>query len=332
MLPKKCQSFLMIYRTCLWCTKNFESVRPLQGSKSPKSGKEGLKRTFGVKTLPFPSVPEMGALSQKIPIFLVEPCREMGIFWLKAPISGTLGNGSFLTPKPSFPDFGDFDPCRGRTLSQTKNAHDLPRSLNLQTCALGSPSIPSYDLPRYLRLKTATPKRGDLWRNALLRGYIFEIYPLPPNQPSKDSRKAFLQYTLPLLHRQNQGFSRNPLKLFCLPASFLKMMFFLASLLFLVVASFPPWSLLLWLLLWFCFGFVVVLLCYFVVVAVVCCCFYFSFFRILSPLLPSLLLFLFVCFWLCYLLCVCVVVFCCVVLCYLRACVCAGYVCCILLL
>ena len=51
-----------------------ESV-PLQGSKSPKSGKEG----FGVKKLPFPSVPEMGALSQNIPIFLVEPCREMGI-------------------------------------------------------------------------------------------------------------------------------------------------------------------------------------------------------------------------------------------------------------
>ena len=42
----------------------------------------------------------------------------MGIFWLKPPISGTLGNGSFLTPRPSFPDFGDFDPCRGRTLSQ----------------------------------------------------------------------------------------------------------------------------------------------------------------------------------------------------------------------
>ena len=82
--------------------------RPLQGSKSPKSGKEG----FGVKKLPFPSVPEMGALSQKIPVSLHTSTRRMGIFRLKAPISGTLGNGSFLTPKPSFPDFGDFDPCR----------------------------------------------------------------------------------------------------------------------------------------------------------------------------------------------------------------------------
>ena len=77
------------------------------------------KRVSGSKNSHFPvSQKEMGALSQKTPIFLVEPCREMGIFWLKAPISGTLGNGSFLTPKPSFPDFRDFDPCRGRTLSK----------------------------------------------------------------------------------------------------------------------------------------------------------------------------------------------------------------------
>ena len=27
--------------------------------------------------------------------------------------------GVFLTPKPSFPDFGDFDPCTVPTLSQT---------------------------------------------------------------------------------------------------------------------------------------------------------------------------------------------------------------------
>ena len=33
--------------------------------------------------------------------------------------SGALGNGDLLTPKPSFPDFGDFDPCRGRTRSQS---------------------------------------------------------------------------------------------------------------------------------------------------------------------------------------------------------------------
>ena len=105
-----------------------ESVGPVQGSKSPKSGKEG----FGVKKLPFPITSEKGALSQKIPISLVEPCREMGIFSLKAPISGALGNGSFLTPKPSFPDFGDFDPCTGPTLSQPP--FGFPRDF-LSVCA-----------------------------------------------------------------------------------------------------------------------------------------------------------------------------------------------------
>ena len=29
------------------------------------------------------------------------------------------GNGGFLTPKPSFPDFGVFDPCTGQTDSQS---------------------------------------------------------------------------------------------------------------------------------------------------------------------------------------------------------------------
>ena len=42
----------------------------------------------------------------------------MGIFRLKAPFSEAMGNGSFLTPKPSFPGFGDFDPCTVPTLSQ----------------------------------------------------------------------------------------------------------------------------------------------------------------------------------------------------------------------
>ena len=79
------------------------------------------KRVSGSKNSHVP-VSQQWALSQKFPLFLVEPCREMGIFWLKAPLSETLGNGSLLTPKASFPDFGDFDPCKGRTLSQ-KYAH-----------------------------------------------------------------------------------------------------------------------------------------------------------------------------------------------------------------
>ena len=81
-----------------------------RGVKIPKSGKEG----FGVKKLPFPNAPEKGALSRKIPIFCVEPCREMGIFRLKSPFSGALGNGSFSTPKPSFLILGILTPVQGR--------------------------------------------------------------------------------------------------------------------------------------------------------------------------------------------------------------------------
>ena len=46
-------------------------------------------------------------------------CREKGEKRGASKESGTLGK-SFLTPKPSFPDFGDFGPCRGRALSQCK--------------------------------------------------------------------------------------------------------------------------------------------------------------------------------------------------------------------
>ena len=37
--------------------------------------------------------------------------------WLREPFSGVVGNGCFLTPKPSFPTFGHFGPCKGQTHS-----------------------------------------------------------------------------------------------------------------------------------------------------------------------------------------------------------------------
>ena len=61
----------------------------------------------------FQSPPEKGALSPNIPITLQGTTRKMGIFGLKTPFSGATGKGSFLASKPSFPDFGDFGPCRG---------------------------------------------------------------------------------------------------------------------------------------------------------------------------------------------------------------------------
>ena len=48
----------------------------------------------------------------------------MGIFCLETPFSGVRGKGGFSTPKPCFPDFGDFDPCKGRTGSAKSGAHD----------------------------------------------------------------------------------------------------------------------------------------------------------------------------------------------------------------
>ena len=44
----------------------------------------------------------------------------MGIFRFETPFSGVRGNGGFSTPTPSFPDFGDFDPCTGSGGSQDK--------------------------------------------------------------------------------------------------------------------------------------------------------------------------------------------------------------------
>ena len=55
----------------------------------------------------------MGALSQRIPISRHGSTREMGIFWLKAPISEVMGNGSFFDPKTLFSRFWGFWPlCR----------------------------------------------------------------------------------------------------------------------------------------------------------------------------------------------------------------------------
>ena len=85
-----------------------EPVGPLQGSKSPKSGKEG----FGVKKLPFPNSPEKGALSQKNPHFSTGLHKENGDFSTQSALFWGDGTWEFFDPEPSFPDFGDFDPCR----------------------------------------------------------------------------------------------------------------------------------------------------------------------------------------------------------------------------
>ena len=80
----------------------------LQGSKSPKAGKEGS----GSKNSRFPA-PQVRAIRIKNPLSLS--------LWFSVEKWGFLDSKhrwDFLTLKPSFPDFGD--PCKGRTLLQLK--------------------------------------------------------------------------------------------------------------------------------------------------------------------------------------------------------------------
>ena len=124
------------------------------------------KRVSESKNPIFPLIPEKGVSSPKIPIFHVVPCRAMGIFWLETPFSGVTGNGVFfLTLKPSFPDFGVFDPCTGRTDSQTINVNmSQVKQFFIQIGALRSNSSPGSQgqghYPRKIPQSPAEP-RGD---------------------------------------------------------------------------------------------------------------------------------------------------------------------------
>ena len=73
------------------------------------------KRASGSNNSRFP-VPQKRALRvKKSPFLYRAPQGKWGFVDSKRPFSGALGNRSLLTPKPSFPIFGDSDACRGRT-------------------------------------------------------------------------------------------------------------------------------------------------------------------------------------------------------------------------
>ena len=113
-------------------TVNYKSVRPVQGSRSPNSGKEG----FGVKQPPFPATPVKGALSQESPFLCRAPQGKWGFLTQKT-LCLDGGKWGFLeTPKPSFPHLGDFDPCAGPTDSQTAIFH-VCQNLNWPTNRTG---------------------------------------------------------------------------------------------------------------------------------------------------------------------------------------------------
>ena len=90
---------------------------PIQGSKSPNREKVVL----GSKNSRFPIASEKGDLSQRKTFSLWSPVATRRFCDSKRPFLSCWEMGVFLTPEPSFPGFGDFDPCKGRTRWQHKN-------------------------------------------------------------------------------------------------------------------------------------------------------------------------------------------------------------------
>ena len=87
--------FLKFFSDC-------ESVRPVQGSKTPKSG----KRVSESRNPHFPPPQKRVVSSQKIPIFHVVPCREMGMFFSRNALFCGGGNWVFGLRNPLFQILG----------------------------------------------------------------------------------------------------------------------------------------------------------------------------------------------------------------------------------
>ena len=87
--------------TCTWAKTQKPQNREKRVSESRKPDFPSLqKRVFRIK---------------KIPISLQSTTWGMAIFWLEHALFWGEGKGAFLPPKPSFPTFGAFYPCTGRT-------------------------------------------------------------------------------------------------------------------------------------------------------------------------------------------------------------------------
>ena len=100
---------------CPWDTRQdklyfCESVRPVQGPKTPKSGKEG----FGVEKPPFPPHPRNGRFESKNPHFPCGAvCRNGDFFDSKHPFLGWGEMGVFRLRNPLFPILGFLAPVQG---------------------------------------------------------------------------------------------------------------------------------------------------------------------------------------------------------------------------
>ena len=74
------------------------------------------KKGFGVKKFHFPVTQRRVLWVRKSPSSLWCPVEKWGFFWPQAPLSRSRGNGSLLTPRPSFPDLGISTPVGGRRI------------------------------------------------------------------------------------------------------------------------------------------------------------------------------------------------------------------------
>ena len=117
------------------------------------------KRVSESKKPLFPPNPRKGVSSQIIPISIQDTTGKWGFFDSRRPFLGW-GKRVFLTPKPSFPDFGVFDPCKGQTDSQVLASLLLKNAgVAAEVLQLGMPTDESTAIDHR---KSAKTKRG--WR------------------------------------------------------------------------------------------------------------------------------------------------------------------------
>ena len=100
--------------------------RSQTGPRTPIFWKRGFR---GPKT-PFPSAltrAGKGSFRSKIPISAVFLCRKKRDFGQKTPFSKTRGDGSFWTPKPSFPETGGSGPVWGQGIAKLEGKERGPQ-------------------------------------------------------------------------------------------------------------------------------------------------------------------------------------------------------------
>ena len=107
--PRTCPSANHPFVDC------FANASALYRGQNPQNRE---KRVSGSKNSHFPMHQKRAIWVKKSPFSLWSPVEKWGFFDSNRPFSDALGKGTFWTPKPKIPDFGDLDPCTGPTRSQ----------------------------------------------------------------------------------------------------------------------------------------------------------------------------------------------------------------------